>query len=541
MLSFHSPEHLARSRTGPRHIVHLGLVLTLLAACSPPAPETAPAPAAEPLRIQVVHSSDFHGRLLPQVVNGDTVGGSALMAAHLDSLRVRFDGPTIVLSGGDIMQGTAISNLAWGRPAIDVHNRKGLDASALGNHEFDWGLDTLRARVEESEFPWLGANVYLEGTREHPEWARPWVILERSGVRVGVIGVALATTPEVVMAGQTDGLEFGPEAEAIDRSVRELRDEGVDFVVVTGHVGVICESPGEAPEEPSQGCQGRAMEILQALQEPVDLFVGGHTHLRNLIEVDGVSLMQDPAYSIALAVARLQRGSDGPVEVIHRSIIPTDRRSGDPDTAMARVVEEWAEAVRPVMEEPVARLAGPMSNEDRQPRENPAGNLLADAQRWAAGTDVGLVNNGSLRRSLPAGDISFGVLYEFQPFQNELVTIRVDGRLLREILEFGLTDDGAPWVHLSGLQVRYDPDARRGDRIREIRREDGTPVQPDEWVTIGTTEFLATGGDGYEVLTRGEVQGTGITDVDGLADYLRAQGDPVAVPEVGRWTRVEAR
>ena len=472
---------------------------------------------------------------MPQVSNGDTVGGSALMAAHLDSLRVRFDGPTIVLSGGDIMQGTAISNLAWGRPSIDVHNRKGLDASALGNHEFDWGLDTLRVRVGESEFHWLGANVYLEGTREHPEWARPWVVLEREGVRVGVIGVALATTPEVVMAGQTDGLDFGSESEAIDRSVRELRNESVDFVVVTGHVGAICESPGEAPQEPSRGCEGGAVEILEELEEPVDLFLAGHTHLRNLTEVAGVPLLQAPAYSVALTVTHLERRPDRRAEAVQRSIISTDARSADPDTAMVRVVREWAQAVRPIMEEPVARLAGPMTNEERQPRENPAGNLLADAQRWATGADVGLVNNGSLRRSLPEGDVSFGVLYEFQPFQNELVTISVDGGLFREVLEFGLTDEGAPWVHLSGVHVVYDPDAPRGDRIREIRRPEGTLVQAHDRVSIGTTEFLATGGDGYEVLTRGEVESTGIVDVDGLADYLRSRDDPVPVPEVGRW------
>ena len=548
MSPFSSPVASARGRDphgesdGPRlplpRLVALALLLGLLAACTPPAPAPPPAPTDETVRIQVVHNSDFHGRLMPQVSNGDTVGGSALVAAHLDSLRAGFDGPTIVVSGGDIMQGTAISNLAWGRPSIDVHNRKGLDASALGNHEFDWGLDTLRVRVEESEFHWLGANVYLEGTLQHPEWARPWVVLERDGIRIGVIGVALATTPEVVMAGQTDGLDFGSESEAIDRSVRELRYEDVDFVVVTGHVGAICQFPGEAPEEPSRDCEGRAVEILEELEEPVDLFLAGHTHLRNLTEVAGIPLLQAPAYSVALTVTHLERRPGERSEAVHRRIISTDARSADPDTAMVRVVEEWAEAVRPIMEEPVARLAAPMSNEERQPRENPAGNLLADAQRWATGADVGLVNNGSLRRSLPEGDVSFGVLYEFQPFQNELVTITVDGDRFREVLEFGLTDEGAPWVHLSGVQVAYDPDAPRGDRIAEIRRPDGTLVQGHDRVTIGTTEFLATGGDGYEVLTRGRVEGTGIIDVDGLADYLRSLEDPVPVPEVGRWDPV---
>jgi 2',3'-cyclic-nucleotide 2'-phosphodiesterase (5'-nucleotidase family) len=518
----------------------LVLVGALVLSCAPPAEERAPTPTphTEPLRLQVLHTNDFHGRLLPQVVDGDTVGGAALVAAHLDSLRARFEGPTIVLSGGDIMQGTAVSNLSWGRPSIEVHNLKGFDAAALGNHEFDWGIDTLRARIAESEFPWLGANVYVEGTRTHPDWTRPHLVLERDGVRVGIIGVALATTPEVVMAGRTEGLEFGDEAEAIEREARALRAMDVDFLVVTGHVGATCQEAGQLPTEPSSGCESRAVEILESLNEPVDLFVGGHTHLRNLTEVAGVPLLQSPAYTLGISVGRLERTGSAEVRPTHLAIVPPRADSADPDTLVSRVVADWVRDVEPLLAEPVVRLAQPLSNEQRQPVENPAGNLLADAQRWATGADVGLVNNGSLRRGLPAGEVSWGVLYEFQPFQNELVVVEVDGELLRRVLEFGLTEDGRPWTHLSGLRVRYDPSAPQGGRIVQIHREDGTEVRPADTLRIGTTEFLATGGDGYQVLTEGRLQSTGLVDVDGLVEYLREGPDPFPAPELGRWQQV---
>ncbi len=504
--------------------------------------------AEEPVRLQVLHTNDFHGRFLPELVGGEEIGGSAVLAAWFDSARVRFDGPTVFLSGGDVMQGTAVSNLSWGRGAIDLHNRKGLDAAALGNHEFDWGLDTLRARVAESAFPWLGANVVDEATGVHPEWIEPWVILERGGVRVGVVGIALAETPEIVMAGRTDGLRFEPEAPAMDRGVRALRAEGVDFVIVTTHVGAVCAVPGDPdgtdPEARSEGCRGHLVDVLEAVTERPDLVVGGHTHLRNNFDVNGIPVLQGPAYSRGVTVTQLERHPGAPARVTYRAVHPPRGAEVDPDTAVARVVEAWLQSVGPILEEPVALLADSMTNAERAPVENPSGNLLADAQRWATDADVGLVNNGSLRRSLPAGEATYGLLYEFQPFQNELVRVRMSGELLRRVLEFGLRDDGSPWTHVSGIVVEVDRAAPAGSRVRSVVRvgpdgAPGAPIAPEDEVTVGTTEFLALGGDGFVLLGEGRLERTGPIDVDGLIAYLRSLPQPVAPPPVGRWRFVD--
>src|SRR5688500_7701865 len=168
----------------------LTLLALLAAGCAPPPPAAGPVPEAVK-RVRIVHTNDFHGRLLPQTSNGRSLGGSAVLAAHFDSAAARFQGPTLILSAGDDMQGTAISNLSWGRATIAAHNASGYDAAALGNHEFDWGQDTLIARVRESRSPWLAANVFVAGTRRQPEWVRPWVMIERAGVRTAVIGIAL--------------------------------------------------------------------------------------------------------------------------------------------------------------------------------------------------------------------------------------------------------------------------------------------------------------------------------------------------------------
>ncbi|HEU0016452.1 MAG TPA: 5'-nucleotidase C-terminal domain-containing protein [Longimicrobium sp.] len=508
--------------------------LLALAACAPP-PPAAPEPA---VRVRIVHTADVHGRLLPERpawAGGRAVGGAAVLAAHYDSAAARFGGPTLLLSGGDDLQGTPLSNLSWGRATIHAHNAAGYDAAALGNHEFDWGVDTLAARVAESRFPWLAANLFVAGTGRHPAWARPWVMVERGGVRVGVIGIALPTTPDNVVAGRVAGLEFTPAAPAVDLAAREARAAGAHFVVVTAHVGAICDNPGRSPDEASSGCSGELLRLAREVAEPVDLFLGGHTHRRVVAEVDGVPVLEPASYDTAYSVTDLERRG-GVTRVLRREVRTAWADEVDPDTAVARVVGEWEARVRPVTERVVASLAAALEHPDQG--EYPLGNLLADAFRSAAGAQAALVNNGSIRRPLPAGPVTWGMLYEVQPFGNALVTVEVTGAQLRAALENGLGRGGVPDAHVSGLAVSYDPAAPAGSRVREVRLDDGRVVGDADVVTLAVTEFVARGGDRYASIAQGRARPPAMVELDALIAYLQSLPQPIAAPAGRRWRPV---
>jgi 2',3'-cyclic-nucleotide 2'-phosphodiesterase (5'-nucleotidase family) len=515
-----------------RSILFLPLALAAACAPTPPAEGPAPAPRGAP-RVRIVHTNDFHGRLQPQQANGRSLGGSAVLAAHFDSAVARFDGPTLILSAGDDMQGTAISNLSWGRATIAAHNAAGYDAATFGNHEFDWGVDTLRARVAESRYPWLAANLFVAGTRTHPQWVRPWVMIERGGVRTAVIGVALRTTPEIVMAGRTAGLEFGPEAPAIDQAAREARAAGADFVVVTAHVGAACERAGTAPDEMSDDCEGEALEVADDLTEPVDLIVGGHTHRRVLATEDGIPFVEAASYSTAYSVTDLEL-RDGRAVATRREVRVPYADEVSPDTTVGRIVAEWERRVTPVTERIVVTSAQELP---RQGSEYALGNLVADAMRAQAGAQASIVNNGSIRRDLPAGPLSWGVLFELHPFGNALARTEVTGAQLRAALENAVAGDRID-AHISGMTVRYDPEAPSGSRIREIRLDDGRVVGDGDTVTLGLSEFLATGGDRYVTLAQGRTTRTALIDLDALIAYLTALPQPIRAPSVGRWIEV---
>jgi 2',3'-cyclic-nucleotide 2'-phosphodiesterase (5'-nucleotidase family) len=519
--------------------------LTLGAACAPAqsaAPET-PAGAGESVkRVRIVHTSDYHGRLFPQSpswASGRSVGGAAVIAAHMDSAAARFDGPTLFLSAGDALQGSAVSNLSWGRAVIDIHNASGYDAAALGNHEFDWGQDTLAARARESTFPWLGANITVAGTDRQPSYARAWTMIERAGVRIAVIGVALEETPQLVMPGRVSNLIFGASARAIDRYAREARAAGADFVVVTGHIGAECRTPVERPAPPeaeSGECRGELIDLVRQIREPIDLFTGGHTHLRVLTRVGSVPVVEPWSYGYAYSVTDLEsRG--GRVSATRREVRIPWGDEVTPDSAVARLVEQWSVETRPVLERTVARMAEEMPRPDIGRGEFAVGNLLADAFRMAVGAEASLVNNGAIRRGLPGGSVNYGALYELQPFQNVLVEVEASGAQLRAALEHAVSS-GQVNAHVAGLLVDWDSTAPAGSRIRSVRRADGRPVAETDRIRLALSEFVAQGGDRFESFRGLSARQTGVVDLDAVLTYLQRQPQPVRAPLGGRWRQV---
>ncbi len=513
-------------------------LLVPLAACARAGVLHEPGPdRGGPACATIFSTNDTHGRLLPAEHPGSAgrlVGGSAALGGYLRETRASSAGcPVFVVSGGDVMQGTLISNLTNGESTIAVMNGLGYDAVATGNHEFDWGVDVLRQRIEQADFPFLGANIFLRGTDRHPDWVRPYVVVEKAGVRVGFIGMTTQSTPTTTRPANVAQLEFRSIAEALDRYIPEVRAQGVDFVVAVMHAGGFCD--------PERVCAGEAMSELAAARDRFDYAVTGHTHSRVRTEIRGAPVVQSGANTTAFGVGRLERQPDGRVSATRVEIRDAYVDEVEPDTAVARIVAGY----RTVADERAARivttLARPLDKPHRQ-GEYAVGRLIADAQRAATGAEVAIMNNGGIRRGLPAGPVTYGDLFELQPFQNALVVLRVSGRVLLAALEHSLVDDGRVDAQVSGLAVRYAPAAPRGSRVVEARLLDGTPVREDGRYRLAVNDFMAAGGSGFAMLLDADaVEPTGIVDLDALVEYLAALPEPVDGPAEPRWVATGAR
>jgi hypothetical protein len=233
--------------------------------------------------VSIVGLNDFHGQLEPTTMAFDginqPVGGAAFLATMFDEELASLPGRGLILAAGDNVGASPPNSLLLqDKPAIDVENAWGLDATSYGNHEFDFGVDRLRMQQERADFPFLATNIVETATGSAPSWVRPSAVFTVNGVRVGVIGAELKNTPELVSAGATAGLSFLDEAPRIKAESERLRKLGVKVQVVVIHQGTNTgrNRIGNAAGVP---WEGPILDIADALGgTTVDAMIVGHTH-----------------------------------------------------------------------------------------------------------------------------------------------------------------------------------------------------------------------------------------------------------------------
>ena len=472
--------------------------------------------------LRIIATNDFHGALEPRPdANGVRRGGAAYVAAAIDRARAECTPrcETLLLDAGDLFQGTPASNLSFGRPVVDYYNRMGYAAAALGNHEFDWSVDTLRARMRQAKFGILGANVRYTDGRD-VKWIPNDTIVTRGRTKIGVIGLSTVSTPTTTRAANVVGLRFDDPAPIVDSIGPALRKKGANFVIVIAHAGASCGRDGATQ------CGGEIIDLARKLTTKVDAIVSGHTHTLVNTEVKGIPIVQ--ARSSGRAIDVLDIALDSTINIPARHQV----RELAVDTLQAvaaidSIVQRAVARVAPLVNRHVATIPTTLA---RQGSQYPLGNLIADAQRWAGKGDVAIMNNGGIRTELRAGEANYGSLFEIQPFGNILYSLTMTAGQLRGLLEAMLGKSSID-DHVSGLTVKYDPAKPKGSRLVSVTMNDGTPLSDAKTYNVIMNDFLATGGEGYDAGERATAaRPLNIVDLDALIDYLRSLPSPITTP-----------
>lgn len=474
-------------------------------------------------RLRIIATNDFHGALESRTdASGVTRGGAAQVATMIEQARTECSPcETILVDGGDLFQGTLASNLSYGRHVVDYYNRMGYVAAAVGNHDFDWGQDTLRARMRQAKFAFLAANIRKpDGT--DVTWIRDDTLVTRGQTRVGIIGIAGAATVRSSFPKSIEGLRFHDAGPVIDARARSLRERGADVIVVVTHDGGFCDSTGAAE------CSGEVFDIAESLTEKVDAIIGGHTHSMIDYDAEGVPIVQARSRGNAIAIVDipLRDGKPaGPGSGEVRSVI-TKEVAAHP--GIDSLVKRAAASVAHLVNRPVARLAEPLS---RTGSQYPLGNLVADAARIIGRGDIGVTNNGGIRNGLPDGTVNYGHLFEVQPFGNRLYRVRMSGAQLRTYLEQIVARDNLR-EHVSGVTIGYNPELPKGQRITSLRLPEGRTLSDAAMYTVVMNEFMAVGGgEGVAVPEGAQTTALDYTDVEALEAYLRRLPSPVRAPK----------
>jgi 2',3'-cyclic-nucleotide 2'-phosphodiesterase/3'-nucleotidase len=441
--------------------------------------------------ITVLYTCDFHGAFEAQHAGNRTLGSSAALATLLARERARNPQGTLLLDGGDLMQGTMQSNLSRGRPVIAQMNRFGYDASSVGNHEFDWGVDTLTQRVREAHFPFLAANFMDKGTTRHPAWVKPAALFERHGVGVGVVGFCTVETPTVTMPSNVAPYDFVDEVPIAERWIPSLRQKGADVVVLMGHL--------PASQDSSHTVKGELAKVAEGAHgEDVDL--GGHSHNYIDGEIDGVPVLISASQAKALGRVDfiVDRQAHGVVERDARNLdVDTDALPADP--AMASFVDSLFQVLKPVAEHVLTDAPEELLR-DRH-AESKIGDWVAESMRRRANADFAFQNPGGLRADLDAGPVTVKDVYEIMPFDNRIATVHLTGAQVLDAVETGVKGDGC--VQIAGLRYTFDRSRPRGERVIKIETAAGTPIDPKGNYLVATNDFMAQGGDSFDVFAKG--------------------------------------
>jgi 2',3'-cyclic-nucleotide 2'-phosphodiesterase (5'-nucleotidase family) len=494
------------------------------------APAAAPGSTADSTLLRVLAIADFHGQLEPRVWNGAgadarPVGGAAVLKVWLDSL-ARVCGCTSVrLDAGDEMQGTPLSNLTYGRATVEAFNALGIDAAAIGNHEFDWSVDTLLARMRQARYKFVSANITDAAGTARPVWAEPWTLVTKGGTKIAIIGLTTRSTPTTTTPRNVQSLAFGDGAQAIRRYLPAAR-AAADFVIVAAHEGAVCDSAG---------CRGDILDVARRLDSAsVDLIVAGHTHRLVNTTVNGIRVVEPGSSGGAVAVVDFVR-SRGRREVRAQLVTPYADQV-KPDVALTEAIARQQRGIETITSRVVGRLKFPLRRSGGG--EYSLGRLIADAQRAAGRADVAIMNNGGIRNDLPEGAVTWANLQQVQPFQNRLQRLTVKGAVLLQALEHCVAGtDGDPDCHVSGVEVWYDPRHRPGDRITRAQLTGGKGIDGGDTYTLVVSDFMATGGSGFAILTGAPAEDLNVVDLDALIRYLAALRAPVEAPADVRFHR----
>ena len=545
--------------------------LALLAALCTAAPSLAQSPAPVDLRILAIN--DFHGNLRPSP-GGITIadsedrtkkitvpaGGAEHMATLVGQLREGHRNTIFVAAGDLIGASPFLSAMFHDEPTIEALSMMGLNISSVGNHEFDEGKDELLRMQNggchpvdqcQGPHPFAGAKFrYLAASTFEKSSGKTvfpaYDIREFDGIPVAFIGLTLKGTPGLVSPVGVADLEFRDEAETVNALIPELKARGVEAIVVLIHEGGL--PTGDYDECP--GISGPIVDIVKKFDRAVDVVVSGHTHRAYVCEIDGRLVTSGDKYGTVVTAVDLK------LDPVTRDVISAKADNNivrtatlAKDAGQTALIESYDRLAAPLANRPAGSVTATLSRMPKNTGESPLGDIIADAQLAATsaaangGAAIAFTNPGGVRADITHkenGAVTYADLFASQPFRNQLVTITLTGKQIKDMLEQQWRDPKRPRILQVSRGFAYAWDGSKGDGERVIAERmslNGQPVDPAASYRVTVNNFLFVGGDGFTVLTQGTAPQVGIYDNDALHIYFGANS-PVGPTAADRIIRI---
>jgi 5'-nucleotidase len=479
--------------------------------------------------VQVLQLSDLHGAIESSSSN---IGAAVLATAFANDRKNA--AATITISSGDnIGAAPPISTEFEEMPTIESMNLMKFDASTFGNHEHDRNLAHLQKVIGASDFQWVSSNYgdsSLAELKSGTKAAKSYTIIERGGVKIGIVGSNTETTIEQVFPGNLDytdasgvkrTIEIQAGVDGINAAIVAAKRDGADLVVAVLHQGW------------SENVDGVASGVLNDMVTEIKgaaAIYGGHSHQSFSASVPGklktyatlVGQVVNSGQEYTRSQICLDTGTGkiigSSIETIKKAAVATV--TADADTAA--LVKKYKDQMTSKLDLKIGQVSGtfPIDGTPRVQRsgENPMGNYIADLLRSKYKTDFALTNGGGIRDSFPAKgykpvdttlvrtgtgalDVTLGDALTVYPFGNQVATTVVTGENLWKALEIGVGGNYGSegrFPQISGFKFTFDPTKAAGSRIVSVTKNDGTEIAKDQTVyTLTTLDYIVYGGDQY--------------------------------------------
>lgn len=434
----------------------------------------ASASQAEIHRLTILHTNDLEGQLLGEEDAGAQRGGFAQLLALLAS-ESGDSASTLLLDGGDALGASPLARFDQGALVADLLARSSYDAMVVGNHEFDYGLDTLRVRAERMGFPALAANVQVAGDSPF----KKWVVVERAGMRIALTGLLSPATAKVINPLRNPGLKIAPPAAVLEQILPAMRDSA-DYIIVLVHME-----------------EDEALGLAQRFSE-VDLFVaGGFRRARaeraapHWLQLAGgtrvLSTSGRGAYLGRIDVELVRRDSLWVEQSFSARLLPVTNAVGVDSAAR----EDIAEKLR-IYDESGRRLLGSVGA-----KVEDAPSWIATLMRRRVRAEIGMINRGAVGELVLGDSVTLEKVRRLVRYDDFVVTLEIKGKKLAEL---GAQSKARSKQSQQLVFVGYDVAAGTVN---------GRKLNNDETYLVATTAYLAEGGDAY-LKPRDFVYGSGM-------------------------------
>lgn len=461
-------------------------------------------PETKLIRLTILYINDYHGHMMPFKAHFNDeheVGGIARIATIVKEVTEqngRKHIPTLFLCAGDILQGTPMSTVFKGEPDCECFNAMGLNATCLGNHEFDYGQENLKKLRDMSKFPMLAANVFLEDGKT--PLVRTYYTKTVHGTRIHIMGLVTEETPLNTHPKNVQHLVFADPIKTAGEVLAKLDKN--DVIVALSHLGY---------EED---------KALAKAAGDIDIIVGGHSHtkLEKPVKIGKTIICQ--AYEYGEFVGRLDLEIEGGlIARVAGTLIPVTG-SVEQDPEIKQIVDKYAAKLDKSLKEIIGTAAVPLNGEREAVRnkETNLGDLIADVMRSVGKADVAFINGGGIRASIDQGEITVEEVLTVLPYGNHLTTMQLSGSELLAILNrhAALEEGDGAFMQVSGLRMEI-----KGTTVSKFSIG-GKQVEMDRLYAVATNDFLAAGGDGYETFKKGRnYVDTGMLVSDIMIDHIK--------------------